>query len=55
MVMPPSTAATTQLRVIKLRHGAVAVYQGLQQRHNRVGADRVALSQLVNSLPALLG
>jgi hypothetical protein len=41
--------------MVKLRHGAVAVYQRSQQRHHRLGADGVALSQFVNSLPALLG
>jgi len=47
-------ASAPQLPVVKLRHRAVAVHQGLQQRHNRVGTDSVALSQFVNFLLALV-
>jgi len=48
-------AVATQLPVVKLRHHAVAVHQGLQQRHNGVGANGVSLSQFINSLSALFG
>jgi hypothetical protein len=48
-------AVATQLPVVKLRHRAVAVHQGLQQRHHGVGANGLPLSQFVNSLPALFG
>jgi hypothetical protein len=52
---PHPLAATTQLPMVELRHIAVGVHQGLQQRHHRIGTDRVSVSQFVNSLPALVG
>ena len=45
--------AAAELLVIKLRHRAVTVYESLQQRHDRVGAYRVALRQAVDSLLAV--
>jgi hypothetical protein len=36
---PHPLAATTQLRVVKLSHVAVAVHQGPQQRHHRIAAN----------------
>jgi hypothetical protein len=47
-------AAAAQLLVVELRHRAVAVHQGLQQRHYRVGTDCVALRQLIDFLLALV-
>jgi hypothetical protein len=48
-------AATTEVGMIKLRHLAITIDQGLQQRHHGVGADRVAMSHFINSLAALVG
>jgi hypothetical protein len=45
----------TQFPMVKLRHRAFAVQEGLQQRHHRVGTDSVMLSQIVYSLQALVG
>jgi hypothetical protein len=40
--------------MVKLRHRAIAVQEGLQQRHRRVGTDSIALSQIVYFLQALV-
>jgi hypothetical protein len=41
--------------MVKLRHRAFAVQEGIQQRHHRVGTDSVMLSQIVYFLQALVG
>jgi hypothetical protein len=41
--------------MVKLRHRAFAVQEGLQQRHHCVGTDSVMLSQIVYFLQALVG
>jgi hypothetical protein len=48
----PSTA---QFAMVKLRHRAFAVQEGLQQRYHRVGSDSVLLSQIVYFVQALVG
>jgi hypothetical protein len=45
----------TKFAMIKLRHRAFVVQEGLQQRHHRVGTDSVMLSQIVYFLQALVG
>ena len=56
IVMPPSILpGTTQFAMVKLRHRAFAVQEGLQQCHHRVGTDSVMLSQIVYFLQALVG
>jgi hypothetical protein len=46
---------TTQLAMVKLRHRAFAVQEGLQQCHDCVDTDSVVLSQIVYFLQALVG
>jgi hypothetical protein len=41
--------------MVKLRHRAFAVQEGLQQRHHRVGTDSIMLSQIVYFLQAFVG
>jgi hypothetical protein len=52
---PHPLAATTQFPVVKLRHRAIAVHEGLQQRHHCVRTDRVSASYFINLLAALVG
>ncbi|WP_426442390.1 hypothetical protein [Bradyrhizobium genosp. P] len=47
--------STTQFAMVKLRHRAFAVQEGLQQRHHRVDTDSVALRQIVYLLQTLVG
>jgi hypothetical protein len=46
---------TTQFAMVKLRHRAFAVQEGLQQRHHSVGTDSVMLREIVYFLQALVG
>jgi hypothetical protein len=46
---------TTQFAMVKLRHRALAVQEGLQQSHHRVGADSVMLSEIAYFLQTLIG
>jgi len=39
--LPPST----QFRMVELRHGAMAVHQGLEQGHHRFRADPITLGE----------
>src|SRR5271165_1355368 len=48
-------AAAAQLRMVELCHGPVAADQRLQQSHNGMSTDPVALSQVVDPLPSLFG
>jgi hypothetical protein len=41
--------------MIELRHRPIAVQEGVQQGHHRVGTDSVPPSQIVYFLQALVG
>jgi len=46
-------SGATQFAMVKLRHRAVAIQEGLQQRHHRVSTDSVMPRQIVYFLQAL--